>query len=95
MRVESLGFWCQGFLSGLELAEVNLDEIQSNEELEEVIQDIAEIAEVNYDVLEDDEDDERAYAEIVEYVRVAVLMVYAELEFQQGHQEQEEPSRLH
>ncbi len=68
-RVEALGLWCQGFLSGLGLAGLQVDDL--NEEVAEILSDLSDISKAICEG-ENEEADEFAYAELVEYVRMAV-----------------------
>jgi uncharacterized protein YgfB (UPF0149 family) len=78
VRAEALTLWCQGFLTGLKLAQVPV-ETRDESELSEAIQDLIEIAKMNYEeVVESDEDDD-AYIELVEFVRVAAIFIYEDL----------------
>jgi yecA family protein len=76
-RAEALTVWCQGFLTGLKLAEVPLVGREPSE-LTEAINDLIEIAKMNYDQVIESEEDESAFAELVEYVRMAVVFIYQE-----------------
>lgn len=81
-RVEALGLWCQGFLFGLSLGQPRavLDTLAG--EAGEVLQDLSEIARAGFESGNPDEHeaDERAFTELVEYVRVAVQVLYEELQ---------------
>jgi uncharacterized protein YgfB (UPF0149 family) len=74
-RAAALGQWCQGFLSGFGLAAG--DKVLSIEATE-VLQDLAAIAQVQ-DALEESEDGETDYMEVMEYLRVAPLLLFTEL----------------
>ncbi len=79
-RIQALGDWCQGFLTGLAMGGLKrMDDIP--DEAGEFAQDLVEIARAgtSYD-LDDEEEDENALAELIEYVRVGVLLVYEELQ---------------
>ncbi len=78
VRAESLGVWCQGFLTGLKTSGVAITGREDGE-LTEAINDLIEIAKMNYDEVEASEEDETAYVELVEYVRVAVIYIYQDL----------------
>jgi len=78
-RVDALGHWCQGFLFGLSLG-------RSREVLEalggepgEVLHDVKEIARAGLEPSGADEADDQAYVELAEYLRVAVQILYEEL----------------
>ena len=76
-RVVSLGEWCQGYLFGLGQSGLT-NETQLAAEIAEVLRDLASISQVGID--DGSDDDEVSYTELVEYVRVAVLLVAAELD---------------
>lgn len=78
-RVESLGQWCHGFMSGLGVGGVP-DQGKLSEDAGELLKDLAEIARVDFDMDKPDEEDESAFAEIVEFVRVGVLLLNEELQ---------------
>ncbi len=77
-RAEALTLWCQGFLTGLKLANVPLTGREPSE-LTEGINDLIEIAKMNYEQVVDTEEDEHAFAELVEYVRMVVIFIYQSL----------------
>lgn len=77
-RTLSLGYWCQGFLTGLGLGGMQKDRAESAE-VDEFLNDLLNIARVGFNVDDIQEEDERAYTEIVEYVRIGVLLVEQEL----------------
>ena len=74
-RAAALGQWCQGFLSGFGLA---AGDKALSIEATEVLQDLAAIAQVQ-DALEESEDGETDYMEVMEYLRVAPLLLFTEL----------------
>lgn len=82
-RAEALSHWCQGFLIALNRAGIDFKDMPASE-AKEAIQHISEISQLDYDAIEVNEKDEMAYAEVTEYVRMAVLMVYAEWVTDQG-----------
>jgi uncharacterized protein YgfB (UPF0149 family) len=78
-RLASLGEWCQGFLFGLGNSGLSV-ETELTGDIADALGDLASISHVS--AIDDDneeEDDEVSYTELVEYVRVAVLLIYAEL----------------
>lgn len=89
-RLESLGDWCQGFLFGLGNSGLS-GETELAEDIADALRDLAAISQIG--MLEEDEaeEDEVSYAELVEYVRVAVLLIYAEL----GVTRTQSPRTLH
>ncbi|MCB1668109.1 MAG: UPF0149 family protein [Porticoccaceae bacterium] len=76
-RVMALGEWCQGFLFGLGQSGLSR-ETRLTSDIADVLRDLAAIAQVGLD--DGTDDDEVSYVELVEYVRVAVLLVAAELD---------------
>ena len=78
-RAEALTLWAQGFLTGLKLAQVPIVDREASD-VTEAINDLVEIAKMKYEAVVDTEDDELAYVELVEYVRVAVIYIYQDLQ---------------
>lgn len=76
-RLEALGEWCQGYLYGLGNSGLS-GETELAGDIADALRDLAAISQIGM-LDEEDEDDEVSYAELVEYVRVAVLLVHAEL----------------
>ncbi|OGT30643.1 MAG: hypothetical protein A3E87_06690 [Gammaproteobacteria bacterium RIFCSPHIGHO2_12_FULL_35_23] len=77
IRGEALALWCQGFLAGIGLTGLDVKKIT---EIMEPTQDISEISQLDFMVLSDDsKEDEEAFVDISEYVRMAVLLIYAEI----------------
>lgn len=84
-RLASLGEWCQGFLFGLGNSGLSV-ETELTGDIADALGDLASISHVGS--LEDEhaeEEDEVSYSELVEYVRVAVLLIYAELNVSKDH----------
>jgi hypothetical protein len=77
-RTEALGLWCQGFLTGLQQANVPLQN-REDSDVTETINDFLEISQVNYGNIADDDEDETAWFELVEYVRLGVLLIFNDL----------------
>jgi uncharacterized protein YgfB (UPF0149 family) len=77
-RAEALTLWCQGFLTGLKLAQVQIIDREPGE-MTEAINDLIEIAKMNYEEVVASEEDEAAYIELVEYVRMAVILIYQDM----------------
>lgn len=77
-RAEALTLWCQGFLTGLKLAQVQIVDRHPGE-ITEAINDIIEIAKMNYEEVVESEEDEVAYVELIEYVRMAIILIYQDL----------------
>ncbi|MDP1520637.1 UPF0149 family protein [Porticoccus litoralis] len=89
-RLEALGDWCQGFLYGLGNSSIS-GETELAADIADALRDLAAISQIGMLEDEEDQEDEVSYTELVEYVRVAVLLIYAEL----GMPEVEQPRTLH
>ena len=87
-QAHTLVGWCQGFLVGLGLSEVQTDD----EEVLEMIKDISEISQLDAELLEN-EDNAEDLNEIVEFVRMAVLLIQETL--QPSKQDYISPDILH
>ena len=75
-RGESLGAWVSGFLEGLATTQAKgLTKI--DDDLKEILRDLVEISQID-SRLDSSETSERDFFEVCEYVRVAVLNLYAE-----------------
>lgn len=77
-RLNYLSHWCEGFLYGMGLGEVEDD---LSREVQEVLSDFADISIVELPELDEDEleDAEADFMELNEFVRMAAVMVYDEL----------------
>ncbi|WP_116963665.1 UPF0149 family protein [Fastidiosibacter lacustris] len=76
-RIDALAMWCQGYLSGLGLIE--LDYTKGSAEVQEAISDLLDVSRLQYDdEVTGQEDEEKAYVELVEYTKVAVLLIHSE-----------------
>ena len=78
LRAQALGEWCQGFLAGIGVAGLNPEEDLSEETIDALMH-VELISEIDYENLSVEEEDERSFFEVVEYIRLAVLMVYADM----------------
>lgn len=77
-QVEALSLWCQGFLAGLGDAGLN-DDMSLSEDLVEALRDLAAIAQVGVEGETGEEEEESDLVELQEYVRVAAILVFTEL----------------
>jgi uncharacterized protein YgfB (UPF0149 family) len=82
-RSSSLAVWCGGFLSGFGEAG-RQGAMNLGEDVAEAFQDFARIAAVN-DEVPDSEENEVDFAEIEEYVRVSILLIFAEVSAPSAH----------
>lgn len=89
LRVQALGDWCQGYLTGLALGGIT-DFAPLPADARELIEDMVEIARADssYEVA-DSEEDEQAYMELMEYLRVGVMLINEELHPSRGAPETE------
>jgi uncharacterized protein YgfB (UPF0149 family) len=76
-RVLALGDWCQSFISGLGDSGLG-GEQQLSDEVQNAISDLAAIAQVGFEG-GGAEDDEADLFELEEYVRMAALLIFSEL----------------
>lgn len=76
-RIDALAGWCEGFLHGLGASGLSGGS-KLPPEVTEALRDFAQIAQARLDE-EEAEENEQYYAELVEYVRVAVLTLFTEL----------------
>jgi len=86
-RIDALSSWCQGFIAGLSL--VNVDEKSLHDDnVKEAYVDLLNMSCLEYDHEEaGDEEAESAYTELVEYARTAVMILYHSIHLQrQGEQ---------
>jgi uncharacterized protein len=81
-RAKAFGNWCNGFNRGFTSTNTDINTI--DDETKEALFHISEFSEIDYQSLDIDEDDEKAFMEVSEYVRMAVLMVHAELNTEKG-----------
>jgi uncharacterized protein YgfB (UPF0149 family) len=77
-RVLAFADWCEGFIEGLDMGGLSLDDI-SNEDVLEAIQHIDEFSDIDSNDFDYNEEDEKAYFEVSEYVRLAVLQIFCDL----------------
>ena len=82
-RLESFACWCQGFMKGLDMGDLSVDDIDNEDVLEAIghIDDFADMDAADFDY---EEDDEKAYFEITEYVRLSVLHIFCDLNETEG-----------
>lgn len=81
-RLASLGEWCQGFLYGLGQSEA-LSNTKISGDIAEALDDIAAISHIQISGVkgeDDNSDSEANYTELVEYIKVAVLTIFGELD---------------
>ncbi|MFZ2314183.1 MAG: UPF0149 family protein [Gammaproteobacteria bacterium] len=74
-RAEALTLWCQGFLTGLKMADIAIVGREPSD-VTEAISDMIEVAKMDYEEAISNEEDEIAYVELVEYVRLSAVLIY-------------------
>lgn len=95
IRAEELGQWCQGYLSGLGLGDINLDSIRSDE-IKDILHKIHEISQIDYEGLTISEDDETAFIEVSEFIRIAVMSLHLEvLQYKRKNSDSDMNGRCH
>ncbi|WP_395947271.1 UPF0149 family protein [Caedibacter taeniospiralis] len=86
VRIDALAMWCQGFLSGLGLMEINYT--KGSAEVQEAITDLIDMSRLQYDgEVTGQEEEEKAYTELVEYTKVAVLLIHSEFGLKSSYAE--------
>ncbi|WKD49553.1 UPF0149 family protein [Microbulbifer spongiae] len=76
-RTLALGHWCAGFLHGFGVGGTGVEIMPTSEE---ALKDIGAISQVDADHVEEGEEAEQQLMELQEYVRVAVLNIFTELQ---------------
>ena len=75
-RIQTLGGWCEGFLFGLGLADIDTNQLSDN--IKEFINDLISISHIA-PIDENSDSNENNYSQLVEYIRVGVITIYEEL----------------
>lgn len=78
LRAEELGCWCEGYLSGLGLGDINLNELKSPE-VQDQLSKLSEISQIDYENIDITEADEQAFTEVSEFLRVVVMSLHLEV----------------
>ena len=77
--LQSLSLWSRGFLVGFGSGSKGLNENEFSDEIQEALRDIVNVANVDPEVSEDEEEDETAFFEVCEYLRIASMLIFAEI----------------
>lgn len=77
-RLSALAECCEGFLEGVKLVSKSTDKLLRYATVKEILEDFEQISQISVQSLESGEN-EKAYTELVEFVRVSILLVYAEV----------------
>lgn len=75
-RIQALGEWCEGFISGLGDSGIAGQAALSDDAMG-ALRDMTAIAQVDFEG-EGEEEDEADFAELMEFVRVTVMLVFVE-----------------
>jgi yecA family protein len=73
-RIQALGGWCEGFLFGFGLTNVNMK--TGSDSVQEFINDVVSISQIA--PTESTEEHEQEYMQVFEYLRMGVIHVYEE-----------------
>ena len=74
-RIQALGGWCEGFLFGLGL--INIEVNRLSDSAKEFVNDTIAVSQIVQ--TENNEDLEDEYMQLVEYIRIGVISLYEEL----------------
>jgi uncharacterized protein len=74
-RAEALSYWCQGYITGLDLAGIDL-KANVSDDCTEALQHLLEISKLDYEFTDVNEADEMAFVEVSEYVRMATILIH-------------------
>ena len=81
-RAKAMGSWCNSYLHGL-ISSVTTEKLKkaiNREPTSILIKDLLEMTKATIGEEDDDETNERSYAELVEYTRIAVQLIFEELD---------------
>jgi len=81
-RTKAIGSWCNSYLHGL-ISSVTTEKLKkaiNREPTSILIKDLLEMTKATIGEEYDDETNERSYAELVEYTRIAVQLIFEELD---------------
>lgn len=94
MRAKAIGEWCQGFLTGLGMAGVMLNDGESDQ-TRETLEQLAEISNIEYDSMQFEASDEMSLFQVTEFVRMAVYMIFTEIGLRISEASQSASSSIH
>jgi uncharacterized protein YgfB (UPF0149 family) len=77
LQAEALLQWCEGLLTGLELAGINFK--HPPQEIQEVLNDLIEISQADIQTLSTQQFTEEDFTELFEYIRMGALFIFTEL----------------
>lgn len=77
-RAEALTEWCEGYLTGLSLAGIDIHKGVSTDS-QEVLEHMLEISSLDFEAIDVSEEDEKAFFDVYEYVRMSVILIHGEI----------------
>lgn len=89
-RAKAIGAWCDSYLHGL-ISSVTTEKLKkaiNREPTSILIKDLLEMTKATIGEEDDDETNERSYAELVEYTRIAVQLIFEELDESRNNYEE-------
>ena len=89
-RTKAIGSWCNSYLHGL-ISSVTTEKLKkaiNREPTSILIKDLLEMTKATIREEDDDETNERSYAELVEYTRIAVQLIFEELDESRNNYEE-------
>jgi uncharacterized protein YgfB (UPF0149 family) len=78
-RLYAFTNWTQGFLEGLDMSGLTLEDFESEETIE-VLQHLEDFADMEVENIDASEQDEHAYVDVTEYLRLAVMQLFCDLQ---------------
>ena len=89
-RAKAIGSWCDSYLHGL-ISSVTTEKLKkaiNREPTSILIKDLLEMTKATIGEEDDDETNEKSYAELVEYTRIAVQLIFEELDESRNNYEE-------
>jgi len=89
-RAKAIGAWCDSYLHGL-ISSVTTEKLKkaiNREPTSILIKDLLEMTKATIGEEDDDETNESSYAELVEYTRIAVQLIFEELDESRNNYEE-------
>ncbi len=78
-RAKAMSYWCHGFSDSFLESGTDVSRFKT-EEAKDAFYHITEVSQLDYDSLSISEADEKSFVELYEYIRMAVLMMFTELQ---------------
>ena len=89
-RAKAIGAWCDSYLHGL-ISSITTEKLKkaiNREPTSILIKDLLEMTKATIGEEDDDETNEKSYAELVEYTRIAVQLIFEELDESRNNYEE-------